>query len=236
MIQKGKLYLLPTTLGDSEINSSVTPFAISILHSLTEFIVEDEKTARRFLKKTDYPVSMGSLILHSLNEHTQTNEIQNYLASAEKGKNIGLLSEAGCPVIADPGAEIVELAHKKNICVVPLVGPSSILLGLMASGFNGQNFCFHGYLPKEKNLLVQKLKEMEKDSFRKNQTQIFIETPYRNNQMINEIISCCSSETKLCIACDITLPSEFIQTKSISEWGKKIPDINKRPALFLIYK
>ena len=232
----GKLYLIPSPLGESEIDSIIPSEVVKIIHSLDEFIVEDEKAARRFFKKTNYPKPLESVSFHLLNKHTSANELSNYLSSSEKGGNIGLLSDAGCPSVADPGAEIVKLAHKKNIQVIPLVGPSSILLALMASGFNGQNFSFHGYLPKERNERIKKLKEIEKISFSKNQTQIFIETPYRNNQMIEDILSSCSNETKFCIACDITLATELIKTKSISEWRKNKPDINKRPAIFLLYK
>jgi len=234
-MEKGILYLIPTTLGETEISKVIPAYIFEIINSIGEYIVEDEKSARRYLRKLRIKKSLDEIILHPLNAHTLTESFASYLNSIEEGKNIGIISEAGCPGIADPGAEIVKIAHKKNIKVVPLVGPSSILLALMASGFNGQNFCFHGYLPKERNERIRKLKDLERTAQQKNQTQIFIETPYRNQHLLEDIISNCSLQTQLCIACDITLPSEFIQTKAINEWKKKLPDINKRPAIFLIY-
>jgi len=188
------------------------------------------------LKKAGYEQSLDALILHSLNKHTRPEEVSNYLSSADKGKNIGVVSEAGCPGIADPGADVVKIAHSKGIKVVPLVGPSSILLALMASGFNGQSFSFHGYLPKERGERIRKLKELERTAQQKDQTQLFIETPFRNQHLLEDILTNCSPATPLCIACDITLPSEFIRTQYIAEWKKKVPDINKRPAIFLLYK
>ena len=178
---------------------------------------------------------MQELTLHPLNKHTQLEEIPSFLTNVENGKSIGLLSEAGTPAVADPGADIVTIARSKGIKVVPLVGPSSILLSLMASGFNGQNFAFVGYLPIDKKQKFNKIKELERRSYQEGQTQIFIETPYRNNQLIKDLVSSCKPETRLCIACDITLDSEFIATKTIKEWKKKQPDIHKRPAVFLIY-
>lgn len=235
-MKKGKLYLIPTTLGEGDINYSLPGEVKNIIHSIDEFIVEDERSARRFLKLAGTPFPLQGIKLHTLNEHTIQTGISSYLNSIDTGKDIGLLSEAGCPGVADPGAEVVKIAHEKNIRVVPLVGPSSILLALMASGFNGQNFCFHGYLPKERNERIKKLKTLEHDAFKRNQTQIFIETPYRNHNLLEDIFSNCTHAASLCIACDITLSSEFIQTKTVGEWKKKVPDINKRLAIFLIYK
>lgn len=232
----GKLYLIPNTLGECPIDSVIPTKVIALVNMLSEFIVEDAKAARKFLKLCGYEKPLDALVLHILNEHTPVNEMKGYLGYAEKGGSIGLLSDAGCPGIADPGAEIVKMAHRKSIQVIPLTGPSSIPLALMASGFNGQNFCFHGYLPKEKNERVRKLREIEKDVLRKDQTQLFIETPYRNNQLLADIVSVCSGENLLCIACDISLDTEFIRTQRVEEWRKKLPDIDKRPAIFLIYK
>jgi len=171
-----------------------------------------------------------------LNQHTPVQEISGYLNSISEGKNIGIISEAGCPGIADPGADVVKMAHEKNIQVVPLVGPSSIFLALMASGFNGQNFAFNGYLPKERPDRIKKIKELERLAQQKDQTQLFIETPYRNTHMLEDILTSCEGSTKLCIACDITLSTEYIKTKTIAAWKKQVPDINKRPTIFLIYK
>jgi 16S rRNA (cytidine1402-2'-O)-methyltransferase len=237
MPEKGTLYLIPTTLGDTAETADVIPLKINdIINTIDEYIVENEKSARHYLKKIGIKKPLPEIILHTLNQHTNAHEISGYLKSIPLGKNIGIISEAGCPGVADPGAEVVKLAHSNNIKVVPLVGPSSILLSLMASGLNGQNFAFNGYLPKERSERIKKIKELEQLSLRKNQTQLFIETPYRNAHLLDDILSHCESPTKLCIACDITLPSEFIKTKNISEWKKQVPDINKRPAIFLLGK
>lgn len=232
---KGILYLIPTSLGSTGVVDLIPPYVKIVLQDMEEFIVEDEKTARRYLIKAGVSKPIEEIVFHLLNEHTKAEEISSYLDSIERGKNIGVLSDAGVPCVADPGAAIVKLAHQKNIKVVPLVGPSSIILALMASGFNGQNFTFLGYLPKDRTERIRKLKELEKISLQKNQTQIFIETPYRNQHLFEDILNACDLQTQLCIACDITLPTEFIQSKSIREWKKNIPEINKRPAVFLIY-
>lgn len=230
---QGTLYLIPTTLGITEVDL-IPPYVSNILQDINEFIVEDEKSARRYLIKAGINKPIAEIVFHLLNEHTNSEGIVSYLDSIEKGKNIGVLSEAGVPCVADPGAAIVKHAHRKNIKVIPLVGPSSIILALMASGFNGQNFTFHGYLPKDRKERVRKLKELEKTALQKNQTQIFIEAPYRNQHLLEDILNTCDAQTQLCIACDITLQSEFIQSRSIWEWKKKVPEINKRPAVFLI--
>ena len=233
-MSRGTLYLIPTTLGETEIDLVIPNQIKNIINTIDEYIVENEKSARRYLRKLGIKKPLDEIVLHPLNEHTPPEVFSSYLKSIEEGKNIGIISEAGCPAIADPGAEIVKLAHQKNIKVAPLVGPSSILLALMASGFNGQNFCFHGYLPKERNERIKKLKELERTAQQKNQTQIFIETPYRNQHILEDIIANCNSTTQLCIACDVSLPDEFIQTKTVNEWKKRIPNINKRPAVFLL--
>lgn len=237
MIAKGKLYLIPTTLGDTGETADVLPIKVNhIINSIDEYIVENEKSARHYLKKMGIMKPLSEIILHPLNQHTKASEISAYLNSIDLGKNIGIISEAGCPAIADPGSDVVKIAQRKNIQIIPLVGPSSILLALMASGFNGQNFTFNGYLPKEKGERIMKIKDLERLAQRKNQTQIFIETPYRNTHLLDDIIANCEAQTQLCIACDITLPTEFIKTKSINEWKKQFPDINKKPTIFLIYK
>ena len=236
MIEKGVLYLIPTTLGNTSETTDVIPFKVNqVINTIDEYIVENEKTARRYLKQIGIKKPLHEIILHPLNQHSESTNVTGYLKSISLGKNIGIISDAGCPGIADPGAEIVKIAHANNIKVVPLVGPSSILLALMASGFNGQHFTFNGYLPKERSERIKKIKELEKTALQKKQTQLFIETPYRNMHILDDILSNCDGKTKLCIACDITLSTEFIKTKSINEWKKQMPDIAKRPTLFLIY-
>jgi 16S rRNA (cytidine1402-2'-O)-methyltransferase len=207
-----------------------------IAATIDEFVVENEKSARKFLKSIGTKIPQNDLILHVLNEHSGNEEIKTLSGILKKNKNIGLLSEAGCPAVADPGAQLVRLAHEQNIKVIPLTGPSSIILSLMASGLNGQSFTFHGYLPRESSQRKMKLAAIEKDSQKKNQTQIFIETPYRNIQLLTDILQTCEPGTRLCIACNITSPDEFIKTRSIAEWKKNIPEINKIPAIFLLGK
>ncbi len=232
----GNLYLLPSSLGNQDTNKILPGYNIQIMNQLDEFIVENARTARRFLKSAGYTYSLDTIKFHILDKHTNISEYSSFLNSLLDGKDIGLLSEAGTPCIADPGADIVKIAHEKNIKVIPLIGPSSIILSLMASGFNGQNFAFHGYLPIENNARSKKIKELEKTLFREDQTQIFIETPYRNMKLLNSILENCSNKTNLCIASDITLDSEFIISNSIYNWKKNIPEINKKPTVFLLYK
>jgi len=235
MNERGKLYLIPTTLGDTSEVGDVLPTSVNqIINTIDEYVVENEKSARHFLKKMGIKKSLQEIILHPIDQHVKSTEIASYLNNIDQGKNIGVLSEAGCPAVADPGSEVVKIAHRKNIEVIPLVGPSSILLALMASGFNGQNFTFNGYLPKERGERILKLKDIERLAHRKNQTQIFIETPYRNLHLLEDILSNCEPSTQLCIGTDITLSTQFIKTKSISEWKKKLPDIYKKPTIFLI--
>ncbi|MBR6660126.1 MAG: SAM-dependent methyltransferase [Paludibacteraceae bacterium] len=230
------LYLIPNTLGECETSNVLPAINIDIIRKIKHFIVEDVRTARRFLKKVDSNINIDELQFYTLNKHTSPNELSSYLEPLEKGFDMGVISEAGCPAIADPGAEVVKMAQTKNLKVVPLVGPSSILLGLMASGFNGQSFAFVGYLPIQGNERTQRIKQLEKRAKTENQSQIFIETPYRNQKLLSEILSTCQGNTKLCIACDITLESEYIKTKSINEWKKSaLPDLNKRPSIFILY-
>ena len=234
--QKGKLYLIPTQLGDNA-PLEVLPISVKkIIEAVDEYIVENEKTARRFIKKVSSGKSQASLKINLLNKFTQESELPSYLESCLLGKNIGLLSEAGCPGVADPGAEVVKIAHQKNIQVIPLVGPSSILLALMSSGMNGQSFAFKGYLPIDKSERKGALKNLERISLKENQSQIFIETPYRNNKMLEDIINCLQADTRLCIACDITLPTEYIKTKTVEEWKHEKIDLHKRPSIFIIQK
>tara|TARA_R110002012_G_scaffold56708_6_gene145703 strand:+ start:887 stop:1606 length:720 start_codon:yes stop_codon:yes gene_type:complete len=231
----GKLYLIPTTLGETAPLEVMPGMVQKIVYELDEFIVENEKTARRFIKQLCNDKSQPSLRLHALNKHTDITEIPTFLEACLKGISIGLMSEAGVPGIADPGADIVRLAHEKGIQVVPLVGPSSILMAMMSSGMNGQNFAFNGYLPIDQKEKRQELKRLENISRDYNQSQMFIETPYRNNKLIEELCNSLNASTRLCIACDITLPTEFIVTKPISMWKTKQPDLHKRPALFIIH-
>ncbi|MFZ4739588.1 MAG: SAM-dependent methyltransferase [Bacteroidales bacterium] len=235
-MQKGKLYLIPSTIGESPIDNVIPAYNKGVINKIDIYIVEEIRTARRFLKKAGLLKPIDDLTFFVLNEHSKPEEIDNYLDAIQKGENIGLLSEAGVPCIADPGADIVRIAQQKNIEVVPLVGPSSILLALMASGFNGQQFAFLGYLPVDKNLRINKIKEIERNIFQKNETQIFIETPYRNNQLIESLLQSCRNETLLCIATDITLETAFLKTKTIEAWKKSVPDFHKKTTVFLLYK
>lgn len=236
MINKGKLYLIPTTLGDNE-PLEVLPFSVKkIVEQTTHFIVENEKSARRFIKRLIPKKSQQELVLYSIDKYADIFEVQHYLNVCNNGINIGLLSEAGVPAIADPGANIISLAHQKDIKVIPLVGPSSILLAMMASGLNGQNFAFNGYLPIDSKERQQSIKRLEKLSKEKNQSQIFIETPYRNNKMFNELIRTLTPTTKLCIATDITLNSEYIKTLEIEQWKSQKTDFHKKPTIFIIHK
>lgn len=232
----GILYMIPTTLGENEPMQVLPQTVKETIENLNIFIVENEKTVRKFIKRIAPEKKQSELILLPLNKHTDSSIHKQYIQPLLEGKNIGVISEAGCPGIADPGAAIVELAHKSNIRVLPLVGPSSILLALMASGMNGQSFAFNGYLPIDKNDKKNALKMFERLSFEKSQSQIFIETPYRNNQLLQDIIQTLNSSTLLCIACDITLESEFIQTKPLSAWKKTTIDLHKRPSIFIIHK
>ena len=231
----GTLYLIPVTLGDAAISKALPPDVVSIAQKLDTFIVENEKTARRFLGviKTLKPVR--ELTMLTLNEHTNDKELPALLAPLLEGRDVGLMSEAGCPGIADPGAQLAAQAHRKGIRVAPLVGPSSILLGLMASGLDGQRFTFLGYLPSEKAARIQTLREIEQASRKKRETQIFIETPYRNQHLLEDMLASCSGDTRLCVACNVSLESELIVTKRIADWkNAPLPDLHKKPTVFLL--
>ncbi|MBC3759747.1 SAM-dependent methyltransferase [Hyunsoonleella sp. SJ7] len=235
-VQKGKLYLIPTTLGDNA-PLEVLPISVKkVIEDTRFYIVENEKSARRFIKKISPKKQQSLLELFLLNKFTQPIELPEFLEPCNRGIDVGLLSEAGCPAVADPGAEIVKLAHEKDIRVVPLVGPSSILMAIMSSGLNGQSFSFNGYLPIDKNERKKELKRLERLSFERDQSQIFIETPYRNNNLLEDITKTVSAETKICVACDLTLPTEFIKTLPASQWAKKKVDLHKRPTIFIIHK
>ena len=230
----GNVYLIPSTLGDMA-PFEVLPISIKqAIERLDHYIVENEKTARHFIKKISPRKSQPSLILYPLNKFTEPQEIPSFLNPCLEGFDVGILSEAGCPGIADPGAAVVKIAHEKNIQVIPLVGPSSILLALMASGMNGQNFAFNGYLPIDGSERKKFIKNLEKKSREDNQSQIFIETPYRNNKMLEELIKNLAPSTRICVAADITLPTEYIKTKTAINWKKENVDLHKRPSIFII--
>ncbi len=233
----GKLYLLPVPLGDDANPKDVLPETVEkSIEFIDHYIVENEKTARRFIKAILPSKKQPELKISILNKHTEPSEHNSFLQPCMEGKNVGLMSEAGCPGVADPGAAIVKIAHEKGIQVVPLVGPSSILLAIMASGMNGQSFAFNGYLPIDKSDKKSALKNFEKLSQDKSQSQLFIETPYRNNKLVDDLLAILQHNTHLCIAADITLATEFIKTKTIAQWKKEKPDLHNRPCIFIIHK
>lgn len=211
------LYLLPVTLGDTAIDKVLPAYNAGIIREIKHFIVEDVRSARRFLKKVDREIDIDTLSFYPLNKHTSPEDISGYLNPLAEGHSMGVISEAGCPAVADPGADVVAIAQRRNLKVVPLVGPSSIILSVMASGFNGQSFAFHGYLPIEPNERSKRLKELEGRIYSEHQTQLFIETPYRNHKMLDDILKACRPQTKLCIAANITCEGEYIKTRTVKE-------------------
>ena len=233
---KPTLYLIPVTLGDTDYDHVLPSYNREVILSLKYFIVENIRTARRFLKKVEPSIVIDNLTFTELNEHTSPEGVSDILAPMASGESVGIMSEAGCPAIADPGADVVAIAQRKGYRVTPLVGPSSIILALMASGFNGQSFTFHGYLPVEAAKRSERIKALEARMYAENETQIFIETPYRNNKLLEDFIRICRPSTHLCVASDITCEDEFIRTCPVKDWIKKIPDLNKKPAIFLLYK
>ncbi|WP_256002975.1 SAM-dependent methyltransferase [Pedobacter deserti] len=234
--QPGTLFLIPVPLADAAAQKSFTPYLVDTINSIDTYIVENEKTARKFLKEAGIRLPQQQLIIHDYGKHNRNSPVGNFFKQLLSGKDVGLMSEAGCPGVADPGADIVAEAHKRGVRVVPLVGPSSILLALMASGFSGQSFTFHGYLPIDKAQRSRKLRELEQLAERNRQTQLFIETPFRNNQLFEEVLKTCQPSTAFCVACDLTAESEYIKTQSVALWRKEKPDLHKRPAIFLIYR
>ncbi len=237
MTLRGKLYMIPVMMGEESNPKDVLPESVvKTIEMIDYYIVENEKTARRFIKKIYPEKKQPELKISLLNKHTEISEYSEMLAPCLNGINVGLMSEAGCPGIADPGAVIAKIAHEKGIQVVPMVGPSSILMGMMASGFNGQSFAFNGYLPIDKSEKKNVLKNFEKLSFDKNQSQIFIETPYRNNKLLEDFLQILQNDTYLCLAADITLETEYIKTKKISEWKKTKVDLHNRPCIFILHK
>ncbi len=232
----GKLYLIPTTMGAAN-PLQVLPIQVKeIMEDLDIYIAENEKTARRHIKQLLPEKQQSILKFFSLNKFTEATEIPSFLNDCKEGKDVGLLSEAGCPGVADPGAEIVKIAHNEGIQVIPLVGPSSILLAMMGSGMNGQRFTFNGYLPIDKKERKKEIKDLERLSSEKQEAQIFIETPYRNNKLLEDFLQLLHPTTRLCVACDLTLPTEYIVTKPVSEWSKTKTDLHKRPAIFIFQK
>lgn len=231
------LYLIPVTLGETEINQVLPSYNHDIIVNIKHFIVENIRSARRFLKKVEKSIDIDELTFYELNRHTDRKFIGQYLDALRDGKPVGIISEAGCPAIADPGADVVAIAQQKGYKVVPLVGPSSIIMSVMGSGFNGQSFAFNGYLPVEIPQRIKALKKLEAKVWNDDQTQLFIETPYRNAKMFETIVNNLKPQTKLCVAAGITCPEEYIKTKTVAQWKKeKLPDLGKIPAIFLIGK
>lgn len=229
-----KLFLIPNVLSGGDWQNVLPVSVFNVLGETRYFIVEDIRTVRRFLKHINRDVNIDALTFFELNKFTRPGDLPGFLEPAERGFNIGIVSEAGCPCIADPGAEIVKIAHRKGIQVVPLVGPSSVLLALMASGLNGQNFAFNGYLPVKPHERAKAISALEKKARIEAGTQIFIETPYRNQQLVADLLKTCQPTTLLCIAANLTGEDEFVVTKSIGEWKNTVPDLNKQPTIFLL--
>lgn len=235
-MKKGKLYLIPTTLGEGTESKTLPLTVLESIKNIDIFIVENIRTSRRFIKKMYKEKDIDNTLFFSYGKHDSLNLQEDFLPLIYEGKDVGVISEAGVPCVADPGSKIVDFAHQFQIEVIPITGPSSILLALMASGLNGQNFAFNGYLPIDKKERSKKIKELETLSKKQGQTQIFMETPYRNIQLFEAILKSCSNNTKLCIASNITLDNQKIETKKIEEWKSKKPDIHKSPTIFLISK
>jgi 16S rRNA (cytidine1402-2'-O)-methyltransferase len=235
-MQTGTLFLIPVPLTENAANKSFTAFLGDTVNAIGTYIVENEKTARKFLKEAGIKIPQSELVIHDFGKHKRGNSMVPYFKELMTGQDVGLMSEAGCPGVADPGAEVVAEAHKRGIKVVPLVGPSSILLALMASGFNGQSFTFHGYLPIDKVERGKRIKELEQLAQQKKQTQLFIETPFRNNHLFEDILKNAQLQTLLCVACNITGEDEYIKTMSIGQWRKERIDLHKKPTIFLLYR
>lgn len=229
-----ELYLIPVTLGDSPLSNVIPELSLNIINKLEHFVVEDLRSARRYMRKAGFKIPFDDINFYLLNEHSKKEDLDEMLDVLQNGNSMGILSEAGVPAVADPGALLVAVAHKNGIRVIPMVGPSSILLALMASGMNGQSFCFHGYLPVKNPQKQNRIRQIERSAVEKGETQIFIETPYRNNNLLEDILKSCREDTLLCVAADISLHTEFIKTKTVREWKRNIPDLHKRPAVFLL--
>ena len=232
----GTLYLIPTPLGDTSLDRVLPAETRRVAAGLDTFVVEHPKTARAFLKQLPTATPLQQLTLLELNEHTRDSELEGLLRPLLDGRDVGLLSEAGCPAVADPGADLVRLAHARGVTVRPLVGPSSILLALMGSGLVGQRFAFHGYLPAKAEERAQTLRDLERRAEKEDAAQAFIETPYRNDALLETLLSVCRDDTLLCIARDITLDDEYVATRRVADWRGQLPDLRKRPAVFLLYR
>lgn len=240
------LYLIPVTLGDTPVSQVLPQYNTEVIRGLRHFIVENIRSARRFLKSVDKDIDIDSLTFYELNQHTDRTGIERYLKPMGEGHSVGVISEAGCPAVADPGADVVAIAQRKGLKVVPLVGPSSIIMSVMAAGFNGQSFAFHGYLPIEDGARSKRLRELEARAYQENQTQLFIETPYRNLKMMQTLLSVLRPQTRICLAANITCPDENIRTRTVAEWKKLLSSakdesaqqqlVPRVPAIFLIYK
>ena len=230
------LYLLPVTLGDTPLGNVLPQYNSEIIAGIRHFIVEDVRSARRFLRKVDSSFDIDGSTFYELNKHTAPEVVAGYLKPLQGGKPMGVISEAGCPAVADPGADVVAIAQRKGLKVVPLVGPSSIILSVMASGFNGQSFAFNGYLPIKADERAKKLRQLEQRIYNEEQTQLFIETPYRNGKMLEDILANCRPQTKLCIAANLTCADEYVQTRTVKEWRGRVPDLSKIPCIFLLFK
>lgn len=230
------LYLIPVTLGDTPISNVLPTYNKEIILSIRHFIVEELRTARRFLKAVEKSIDIDALTFYEMGKHADASRFSQYLEPLRKGLPVGVISEAGCPAVADPGADVVAIAQREGLRVVPLVGPSSILLAVMASGFNGQSFAFHGYLPIDASARSKRLKQLESRSAAEHQTQLFIETPYRNEKLMADLLATCNPQTKLCIAAGLTTEQEYVRSQSIRDWKKNgLPQISKIPTIFAIY-
>ncbi|MDZ4823082.1 MAG: SAM-dependent methyltransferase [Flavobacteriales bacterium] len=235
-MKKGNLYLVPSSLGSEHPTDFVPPAVHEVVNRVNHFVVEDEKTARRFLRSIGMKRPFEELSMNALNEHTSLENLLSLLQPALKGEDIALMSDAGCPAVADPGSELVKFAHENKVRVIPLPGPSSILLSLMASGLNGQSFAFTGYLPKDRSDRIKKLKHLENYAITSGQSQLFMDTPYRNMNVLEDILANMRPTTSLCIASNINCPNEFIRTKTIGDWKEQLPALEKKPCIFVLGK
>lgn len=230
---KGKLYLIPSPLGENDPQEVIPASVLERIHHLRHFVAEEIRTVRRYLSKAGLKGQIEGLIFYELNEHTPAAEVEGLLAPLLAGEDVAIISEAGLPAVADPGADLVWLAQKQGIEVIPMVGPSSLMLALMGSGLNGQRFAFQGYLPAKKEERRKALAELERESMKLNQTQLFIETPYRNEALLDDLLAGLHPRTRLCLAADLTLPTAFLQTRIVADWKKNRPNLGKRPCVFL---
>jgi len=235
-MEKGVLFLIPVPLAENAAHKSFTAYNIEVINAIKTYIVENEKTARKFLKEAGIKTPQSELVIHDYGKHKRGNSMVPFFKELMTGSDVGLMSEAGCPGVADPGAEVVAEAHRRGIKVVPLSGPNSILLALMASGFNGQSFTFHGYIPIDKVERGKRIKELEQLAEKNRQTQIFIETPFRNNHLFDDILKNTAPQTLLCVASNLTADDEFVKTQTIGQWKQEKIDLHKKPTIFLIYR